>query len=708
MKSRTANKKLVILCTLTALAFAACSLKSGAQVASPPSTVRSSDTMSKSLFSGATLAGWHPAGSSKWTIDSGSIVGSSQEKDGGWLFLDAGYQDFVLDLSFQCDTCNAGVLLRATKTAEGMSGIYIPIGGSKMGAMYRVKLDKENVIVSSTQMPGAPPPGPIGNIAEGPCAEIVCAGIRNAHGGALSGGNAAAAAPQMALTAGWNAVEITMRGDVIFATINGNRLAAAQMDDAPLYGQIGLQVSGSSTVKFKDADIYNLNERAAVLPEHYTASNFKKIALTDNFYAEGVAVGDINRDGHMDVVSGPFYYTGPDFKVAHEIYPPATADVGGPQNGLPEEPGIPGMGKLPAADVPALPQAGAIVHGNYTNNFLEWVYDFNGDGWPDVLVVMGFGARPTFSAHLFINPKGENRDWDNYEVAPIIVDEMDSFVDIDGDGKPELIIRTGKNPNWSDAQVGILRPDWSDVTKPWKFTPVSTPGVWGGHGSGVGDINGDGRIDIVNSEGWWEQPPAGTTGLWKYHKQRFGIQADRCGPGCGGGEIGVYDVNGDGLADVVTGLSAHGPGLAWFEQMRDAQGNITWKTHTIMGAPTVPMSERGSWEETDKTVAFTELHAEAYADMTGNGLKDIITGKRWWSHGFRYEENEQDDPPVVYWFELQRKPDHTVQWVPHLIDNASGVGVQMVAADVTGDGRPDVITAARKGLFVFQNNLPKK
>src|SRR5262245_38363178 len=49
--------------------------------------------------------------------------------------------------------------------------------------------------------------------------------------------------------------------------------------------------------------------------------NFKKIQATQEFWAEGSDIGDFNHDGQMDVVSGPFWYEGPDFKKRHEIYP---------------------------------------------------------------------------------------------------------------------------------------------------------------------------------------------------------------------------------------------------------------------------------------------------------------------------------------------------------------------------------------------------
>ncbi len=122
-----------------------------------------------------------------------------------------------------------------------------------------------------------------------------------------------------------------------------------------------------------------------------------------------------------------------------------------------------------------------------------------------------------------------------------------------------------------------------------------------------------------------------------------------------------------------------------------------------MDEPDAPMSERSAWAETDKSVAFTELHAVALVDMDGDGLPDIDTGKRWWAHGIYFRENVPDPPAAMYWFKMVRSPKGDVTFVPHLINNYTGIGTQIFVTDLNKDGRPDVLTAARKGAYIFFN-----
>src|SRR6478672_8631784 len=52
--------------------------------------------------------------------------------------------------------------------------------------------------------------------------------------------------------------------------------------------------------------------------------HWKKITLSTDFMCEGANFGDFNHDGKADIVSGPYWYEGPDFTRRHEYMPVQT------------------------------------------------------------------------------------------------------------------------------------------------------------------------------------------------------------------------------------------------------------------------------------------------------------------------------------------------------------------------------------------------
>jgi hypothetical protein len=161
----------------------------------------------------------------------------------------------------------------------------------------------------------------------------------------------------------------------------------------------------------------------------------------------------------------------------------------------------------------------------------------------------------------------------------------------------------------------------------------------------------------------------------------------------GGSQMFAYDVNGDGLPDVITVLAAHGYGLAWWEQLkqRGARGEIEFKQHIII-------DQRPN--ENKYGVEFSQMHSLALIDIDGDGVKDLVTGKRFWAHGSDLDA-EPNAPAVLYWFKLVRGSNGSVDYVPHLIDDNSGVGTQVMAGNIAGNGLPGIVVANKKGLFVF-------
>lgn len=399
-----------------------------------------------------------------------------------------------------------------------------------------------------------------------------------------------------------------------------------------------------------------LAARPALAEEIHT---FKRIQLTDQFWSEGANVGDLNNDGASDVVSGPWWWEGPGFARRHEYYPATqTFELK--------------LGPMTSVRVPGF--EGTLGRENkYSDNFFAWVLDFNADGWNDILIV-GF---PGTGTSWFENPKGREQHWVRHTIFERTDNESPVFTDLTGDGRPELVCIT-------NGRYGYAAPDWGAPSKPWTFHPISPDNKYGNftHGLGVGDVDGDGRRDLLEKNGWWRQPASlADDPVWEFHEQRFGD---------GGAQMHAYDVNGDGLNDVVTSLAAHGFGLAWFEQYRDGR-RIGFRQHVLVNR-----------EPSDSPygVKFSEIHAIALADMDGDGLQDIVTGKRFWSHG-RTGDPDRNDAAVLYWFRLVRRSDRSVDFVPYLIDDKSGVGTQVVAGDVNGDALPDVVVGNKNGTFVF-------
>ena len=375
--------------------------------------------------------------------------------------------------------------------------------------------------------------------------------------------------------------------------------------------------------------------------EDYWLHEFHHKQLSTEFYCEGATFGDVTGDENLDLISGPFVYEAPLFETSITFYEPIRYPI-----------------------------------STYSDCFFYFVDDFNQDGLQDIFRI-GFPGK---EASWYQNPgAGSSSMWTRHIVFEGVDNESPTYIDLTGDGHKEMVLI-------HEGRYGYALPDREMPEKPWTFIPVSEDrGLQKyTHGLGYGDVNGDGRVDILEATGWYEQP-ASLNGnpLWSHHPYEFAA---------GGAQMYAYDFDGDGDNDVITGNQAHAWGLLWHENI-STDGKVEFKKHVIMGETP---------EENDFGIAFSQLHAIDLVDMDGDGIKDIITGKRFWAHMGKDPGGHM--PPVIYWFKTVRSASGDVTFIPHFISNATGVGTQLVVKDYNGDQLPDIAIGNKKGIAVYTHS----
>jgi len=372
--------------------------------------------------------------------------------------------------------------------------------------------------------------------------------------------------------------------------------------------------------------------------------SWKKTVIEGRFRSEGVAVADVNKDGKLDVLIGDSWYQAPAWE---------RRDI--------RKPGEYGDGLK-----------------SYSECMTCWADDINGDGWPDQIVI-GFPGSPAF---WYENPKGKPGYWPQHEIWHSACNETPLYADLFGNGRRVLIMGWQPKGKDNEGQMAWFTPA-SDPTQPWELHPVSEPSrpdkiIPGSfrfsHGLGVGDLNGDGRKDVICTGGWWEQPNSGfsATTPWTFHPANLGEAV---------ADMIAYDVNRDGKPDVIDS-SAHRYGIWWYEQGEMKDGSPVFTKHDMFPE------------------LVSETHALIAADINRDGLDDLITGKRFWSHG--KNEPGSDKPARLYWFEARRTSDGPITFTPREIDDQSGVGTQFVVTDFNGDGLLDIVTSNKKGVFLLE------
>ncbi len=369
---------------------------------------------------------------------------------------------------------------------------------------------------------------------------------------------------------------------------------------------------------------------------------FRKHDINPGSIFEAAGVLDVDKDGDLDIVSGSQWYEAP--------------------NWTPH----------PVRDVEKV--------GTYMNCFSTLPMDVDGDGDADFISCSYFGKNVGWLE----NPGVTGDTWTYHEIDVPGPSEAAVLIDLTGDGRPDIL------PNTVNTIV-FYSLDQAGKTPEFKKYDFGTAAA--GHGVGTGDMNGDGRIDLLTPKGWFEAPADPARETWTWHPA--------WDLGATGIQILGKDVDGDGDADLIHGMG-HDIGLYWSEQVAGADGKPEWKKHLIDDS-------------------LTSVHVLLWADLDGDGQKnELISGKRVYAHEvepgdtrasviayYRFDKEKKDwSRNVIYEGQAAANaPDEAAKRDAQkdFAPGTAGTGLEIAAVDIDNDGDIDLVCPGKSGLYLFEN-----
>lgn len=383
---------------------------------------------------------------------------------------------------------------------------------------------------------------------------------------------------------------------------------------------------------------------AVAVPAVAGEPRWKQHAINAKSEFESAAAFDVDDDGKIDVVSGNAWYQAPDWKPHH------------------------------IRDVPR--------QGSYYACFATLPFDVDGDGNTDYVTVDYFSK----SVGWVENPGKAASPWKYHEIDQPGNNETAQAVDLTGDGTPDLLPNPVQTVAWYEA---VKKSDGRGLD----FKKHDFGAAAAGHGVGSGDVDGDGRIDLLTPKGWFQAPADPSHDSWAWRPE--------WNLGAAGIEILARDVDGDGLSDVVYGMG-HDYGLFWLKQSRDGDGRRGWTKRTI-----------------DDSIA--SVHSLIWADLDGDGkARELVTGTRVYAHE---TDPGATDGPTIAWYDFDST---TGAWRKHVVFHGvparnapakgsernalkdfpagtAGTGLQISAVDFDKDGDLDLLCPGKSGLYLFEN-----
>jgi hypothetical protein len=358
--------------------------------------------------------------------------------------------------------------------------------------------------------------------------------------------------------------------------------------------------------------------------------SFKLHPINADATYEACSVFDVNKDGKLDIVSGGFWYEAPDWK---KHFVRDVEKLGQPPN---------------------------------WDGYSHLELDVNNDGWID-LINCNWRSGSIYSIE---HPGPGLGEWKKRMIATPGPMETGRLHDIDGDGRKDVLPGGGNFSAWWELLPGApgAEPKWVRHDLPKEAS---------GHGRGFGDINGDGRGDVIGPNGWLEAPVDRRKGEWVWHPE-FQL-------GNASLPVIVADVDTDGDMDLMW-AAGHNYGVFWLEQTKE-DGKRAWKKHVV----------DESW---------SVGHSPLWVDFDQNGIPEFVNGKRYRAHEMR--DPGAADPQVMYRYEFDKKEGKFQRYEMMPKGGPAGIGIDPRAIDLDGDGDLDLVVPGRCGLYWFENLLKTK